>query len=74
MSVLLCETNVHQMTLMLLDRLIAVLETVAGAGRAISPADLQRSTTETKGMTISDLEEGRLAVRLRNTAKTTKTR
>ena len=42
--VLLYETNVHKVKPMHLDRLITVLETVAVAGRAISPADVQRTT------------------------------
>jgi len=42
--VLLHETNVCKVIRMHLDRLIAVLETVAIAGRAVSPTDVQHAT------------------------------
>ena len=43
-TVLLHETNVCKVINMHLDRLISVLETVAIAGRAVSPGDVQRAT------------------------------
>ena len=42
--ILFYETDVRKVKIMHLDRLITVLETVASAGRAVSPADVQRAT------------------------------